>query len=82
MPLPVRSLEASGFDKVYVLTRVKKTEITMHTLSSRTTRFHARAATQQHGSRLGGLSLADLLAGLAFVAAIAFASAIIFGFVG
>ena len=58
----------------------------MHAISSRTTRFHARvharAASQQHGSRLVGLSLADMLAGLAFVAAIVFASAIIFGFVG
>jgi hypothetical protein len=63
----------------------EKTEITMQTLSSRTTRFHSHAT---HGSRLGGPRLAagsrlgDLLAGLAFIAAIAFAAAIIFGFVG
>ena len=58
----------------------------MQTISSRTTRFNARAATAQHGPRLVGSSLAgprlgDLLAGVAFVAAIAFAAAIIFGFV-
>ena len=57
----------------------------MQTLSSRTTRFHAHAA---HGSRLGGPKLAvgsklgDLLAGVAFTAAIIFAAAIIFGLVG
>ena len=48
----------------------------MHTLSSRTTRYAPRATTVPHGLRLG-----DLLAGLAFAAAIAFASAIIFGMV-
>ena len=50
--------------------------MTMHTLSSRTTRYAPRAVTAPHGLRLG-----DLLAGLAFAAAIAFASAIIFGMV-
>jgi hypothetical protein len=48
----------------------------MHTLSSRTTRFAPRAASAPHSLRLG-----DLLAGLAFAAAIAFAGAIIFGMV-
>ena len=77
MPLPRRSLEAGGFDNVYVLARLKwKTEISMHTLSSRTTRYAPRPATAPHSLRLG-----DLLAGLAFAAAIAFASAIIFGMV-
>ena len=58
----------------------------MQTLSSRTTRFHAHART--HSSRLGGPRIAagsrlgDLLAGVAFTAAIIFAAAIIFGFVG
>jgi hypothetical protein len=62
----------------------------MQTLSSRTTRFHSHAT---HGSRLGGSRLGgpriaagsrlgDLLAGVAFTAAITFAAAIIFGFVG
>jgi hypothetical protein len=87
MPSPPRSLEAAGFHNVYVLTRIKKTEILMQTISSRTTRFNARAATAQHGPRFAGPTLAgpklgDLLAGVAFVAAIAFATAIIFGFVG
>ena len=48
----------------------------MHTISSRTTRYAPRAAMMPHGVRLG-----DLLAGLAFAAAIAFASAIILGMV-
>ena len=57
----------------------------MQSLSSRTTRFHSHAA---HGARLGGpklvagTRLGDLLAGLAFTAAIVFAAAIIFGLVG
>ena len=57
----------------------------MQSLSSRTTRFHSHTA---HGSRLGGprlvagSRLGDLLAGVAFTAAIVFAAAIIFGFVG
>jgi hypothetical protein len=57
----------------------------MQTLSSRTTRFHSHAT---HGTRLGGPKLVvgsrlgDLLAGLAFTAAIVFAAAIIFGLVG
>jgi len=54
-----------------------ETEMVMHTLSSRTTRYAPRAATAPRVLRLG-----DLLAGLAFIAAIVFASAIIFGFVG
>ena len=49
----------------------------MHTLSSRTTRYAPRATTAPRGVRLG-----DLLAGIAFTAAIVFAAAIIFGLVG
>lgn len=47
----------------------------MQTIASRTTRYASRATP--HGSRL-----AELLAGLAFAAAIVFAAAIIFGLVG
>ena len=56
----------------------------MQTFSSQTARFHAPATHMAPDLLAPARSprLGDRLAGLAFVAAIAFAAAIVFGFVG